>query len=193
MAEGEKVHIFLDAEPIRVCKLWNRFGTIAFSPAAWNNYAIRYACSNGNSTLVQSILEDHRIDPAVNANYCIRMSCRYTLVHHDSCRHGYSDIVKLLVKDPRVNVRAKSDYAVNWAVAQGHYEIVKGRERMGTYHDLIHSELLRYIPVSSIQESAITTACTYGHTKVLLLICSSPTFNAALGDQHLIRWSCRCK
>ena len=55
-------------------------------PSARDNYAIRYAASNGHITVVRLLLGDDRIDPSAKDNWAINLAAKY----------GHLEVVKLL-------------------------------------------------------------------------------------------------
>ncbi|KAJ3320425.1 hypothetical protein HDU76_000307 [Blyttiomyces sp. JEL0837] len=79
--------------------------------SAYDNEAIRWACSYGLSGDCQDI----NVDASSKNNQAIRYAAR----------NGYVDIVKLLLDVPGVDPTDKDNEALRMAASQGHYEIVK--------------------------------------------------------------------
>ena len=100
----------------------------SYNPATGNNFAIQKASENGQTELVQFLLENHRVDPTAKDNYAIQMASK----------NGHSDVVRLLLKwerpkdDPvlkgstrRVDPTDNYNYAIQMASENGHSDVVK--------------------------------------------------------------------
>lgn len=79
------------------------------------NRKIRCASRNGFLETVKLLLQDERVDPSSNNNYCIKLASA----------NGHTEIVEILLQDPRINPSAGDNYALKMAVKNGHWEIAK--------------------------------------------------------------------
>ena len=59
-------------------------------------HILEYSCKTGDYKLVKILLEDGRIDPETNRNYCIKKACKYNRLK----------VVELLLDDGRANPNA---------------------------------------------------------------------------------------
>ncbi|KAJ2991118.1 hypothetical protein HDV02_003945 [Globomyces sp. JEL0801] len=81
-------------------------------PTRWD---LEMAIKNNNADIVQTLIEDKRVDPSAEDNHAIRCACS----------DGLTEIVKILLKDERVNPSALDNAAFICACLIGHTEIVK--------------------------------------------------------------------
>ena len=72
------------------------------------------AAVNGDSTKVERLMEDERVDPTASDNYAIRISAE----------KGHDQVVKLLLNDRRVDPAAKDNEAIRSSADNGHDKVV---------------------------------------------------------------------
>ena len=77
--------------------------------------ALQTACNIGSVKAVCHLLQDDRIDPAVNNNLAFQRACLY----------GYKEVVQLLLDDGRADPATYNNWPVQWASKSGHKEVVQ--------------------------------------------------------------------
>jgi len=99
------------------CKTWNEIGKEKFDPSIHNNKAIRYSSEKGLVYSVKYLLLDSRVNPNAMNNEAIRLASENV--------KGHFLVVKELLKDIRVDSRAQYNYALHYAIRNGHQKVVK--------------------------------------------------------------------
>ena len=90
---------------LSTCKLWRTLGRLYFDASRERNKAIRWACKEGKTECVRSLLKDKRVDPSAANNEPIRSACQY----------GHLEIVKILMRHKKVDPTAHNGWAIGWA------------------------------------------------------------------------------
>ena len=73
------------------------------------------AAEYGYVQVVERLLKDNRVNPAVDNNYAIRYAAK----------NGHAKVVEMLLKDKRVNPVVDDNFALIWAVRNGHIKVVE--------------------------------------------------------------------
>ena len=84
-------------------------------PSARNNWAIRWASTNGHLSVVDQLMRDPRVDPSDHYNLAIR----------EASMNGHLAVVDRLLQDPRVNPRVYDNEPIRYASEYGHLSVVE--------------------------------------------------------------------
>ncbi|KNC80055.1 hypothetical protein SARC_07564 [Sphaeroforma arctica JP610] len=154
--------------------------------------ALLLACRYGHISVVQTLLNECEVDPAMQCNLPIRYASL----------KGSLDVVAVLLADKRVNPADDNNNAIRWSCEKGHTNVVKmlledqrvdpaaaddDAVRMSAEHgrsDIVEilSKDSRVKP-ASLQNYAIRMACANGHVNVvefLLRLSKEPIEGRAL-------------
>lgn len=88
--------------------------TTAVDPSFDNNYAVAWACGNGDFAVVERLLRDKRVDPSARDNLAVR----------NAAASGHIAVVERLLEDERVDPSANDNYAIRLAAYHGRYAVV---------------------------------------------------------------------
>lgn len=79
------------------------------------SYPIVVASTNGYAEIVELLLADPRVDPAVKDNFAFIQACK----------QGHVEVAKLLLQDPRVDPTDNYNRALQMSVAYNHLDVVE--------------------------------------------------------------------
>lgn len=151
---------------------------------------------NGNLDLIDSILNDPRGDPTVDAQRAIKQAAEFghtqivrrlladprvapQAQHNKAIRlasvNGYFEIVEMLLADPRVDPSENDNYAIRVAAQRGHWEVV--------------AKLLADPRVSPDSENnhALNHAALNGYTKVVRLLLADSRVRPDADNDSVLR------
>ena len=114
-------------------------------PSADDNWAIRWASTNGHLAVVDRLLQDVRVDPSANNNETIRFASK----------NGHLAVVDRLLQDTRVDPSADNNNAFRWASYNCHLAVVDR---------LLQDDR---VDPSADNNNAIRVASQYGHLAVV--------------------------
>jgi ankyrin repeat protein len=125
------------------------------------------SCIYGYIDIVKKFLEENKIDPSYEWNYCIR----------SASSNGYLDIVKELMKDDRVDPSDKNNESIILASSNGHVDVVK--------------ELLKddRVDPSDINYHAFQLAISNNHIDVVKELLKDDRVDIGFNENYLIRYA----
>ena len=131
----------------------------------YKTFTLKWAAANGHVDVIQTLLQDFRVDPSVDNNYAIRFASR----------KGHTEVVQLLLQDSRVDPAAYDNNANLYASEYGRTEVV---------------QLLLQDPrvdPSARFNKAIHVAGRNGHIDIVRLLLQDPRVDPAARDNYAIR------
>ena len=93
----------------------NLLGYSQIDPSGDNNFAIRFASTNGHTKILKVLLEEDRVDPTVDNNMAIQLVSA----------NGHTEVVKLLLQDERVDPSDDYKYAIRYTSHNGYTGIAR--------------------------------------------------------------------
>jgi len=134
-------------------------------PHASMQYAIREASQSGHAPIVELLLRDARVDPAVNDQLAIA----------EASRHGHVAVVNLLLRDARIDPSGTRQYAIRAASTNGHLAVVERLLSDGR------------VDPSAEHQCALRGASLNGHIEVVQRLLSDARVDPSAANQAAIR------
>jgi hypothetical protein len=151
---------------VGICRYLLEFSS-SLDPSHDDQWAIRFASTNGQTQVVELLLAQPAVDPTAHSCFAL----------HGAAANGHTAVASLLLQDGRIDPASRGNYAIQLACLNGHYD---------TVCCLLQDPR---VDPSDYNNHCIRQAARNGHLQVVRRLVQDPRVDASAQQCYALRYA----